>query len=141
MMLHNFHNHLSKINKIFKYAPYVTPPKRNLEDTLHAFIAKQESINNQTAQTMTDLKDTLAKFAFALNIHEKGKFHLQPQPNLKDHHSQSGTSGTQPMDQVKSVITLRSGKVVEKSNLEPCEDDDKSIPKGKEEVEPISCEE
>ncbi|XP_075480136.1 uncharacterized protein LOC142520868 [Primulina tabacum] len=44
------------------------------------------------------------------------------------------------MDQVKSVITLRSGKVVEKSILEPCEDDDKSTPKGKE-VEPITCEE
>ncbi|XP_073037779.1 uncharacterized protein [Primulina eburnea] len=89
---------------------------------------------------MTDLKDTLAKFASALNVHEKGKFPSQPLPNPKDHHTQIGTSGTQPMDQVKSVITLRSGKVVEKSILEPCEDDDKSTPKGKE-VEPITCEE
>ncbi|XP_073304121.1 uncharacterized protein [Primulina huaijiensis] len=62
---------------------------------------------------------------------EKGKFSSQPLPNPKDHHSQTGTSGTQPMDQVKSVITLRSGKVVEKSILEPCEDDDKSTPKGR----------
>ncbi|XP_075483643.1 uncharacterized protein LOC142523798 [Primulina tabacum] len=54
---------------------------------------------------------------------EKGKFPSQSLPNPKDHHSQTGTSGTQPMDQVKSVITLRSGKVVEKSILEPCEDD------------------
>ena len=28
------------------------------------------------------------------------------------------------MDQVKSVITLRSGKVIEKPILEPCEKDD-----------------
>ncbi|XP_073049540.1 uncharacterized protein [Primulina eburnea] len=54
---------------------------------------------------------------------EKGKFPSQPLPNPKDHHTQTGTSGTQPMDQVKSVITLRSGNVVEKSILEPCEDD------------------
>ncbi|XP_073034719.1 uncharacterized protein [Primulina eburnea] len=51
------------------------------------------------------------------------KFPSQPLPNPKDHHSQTGTSGTQPVDQVKSVITLRSGKVVEKSILEHCEDD------------------
>jgi hypothetical protein len=46
-----------------KYAPpYVPPPRRNLEETLHAFIEKQETINTQLAQTMTDFKDTLAKF-------------------------------------------------------------------------------
>ncbi|XP_073024280.1 uncharacterized protein [Primulina eburnea] len=132
--------HFQNQQNFQNYAPYVPPPKRNLEDTLNSFIAKQESINTQTAQTMTDLKDTLAKFASALNVHEKGKFPSQPLPNPKDHHSQTGTSETQPMDQVKSVITLRSGKVVEKSILEPCEDDDKSTPKGKE-VEPITCEE
>ncbi|XP_073290374.1 uncharacterized protein [Primulina huaijiensis] len=132
--------HFQNQQNFQNYAPYVPPPKRNLEDILNSFIAKQESINTQTAQTMTDLKDTLAKFASALNVHEKGKFPSQPLPNPKDHHSQTGTSGTQPMDQVKSVITLRSGKVVEKSILEPCEDDDKSTPKGKE-VEPITCEE
>jgi len=39
------------------------------------------------------------------------------------------------MDQVKSVITLRSGKVIEKPTLEPCERDDESISEGKEGVE------
>jgi hypothetical protein len=39
------------------------------------------------------------------------------------------------MDQAKSVITLRSGKVIEKPILEPCEKDDESISKGKEGVE------
>jgi hypothetical protein len=46
-----------------RYAPpYVPPPRRNLEETLHAFIEKQETINTQLAQTMTDFKDTFAKF-------------------------------------------------------------------------------
>jgi hypothetical protein len=39
------------------------------------------------------------------------------------------------MDQVKSVITLRSGKVIEKLILEPYEKDDELICEGKEGVE------
>ena len=45
------------------------------------------------------------------------------------------------MDQVKSVITLSSGKVIEKPTLEPCEKDDESISEGKEGVESEHCEE
>jgi hypothetical protein len=45
------------------------------------------------------------------------------------------------MDQVKSVITLRSGKVIEKLTLKPCEKDDESISKGKEGVESKHCKE
>jgi hypothetical protein len=46
---------------------------------LHAFIEKQEAINTQLAQNMTDIKDTLAKFTSALSFQEKGKFPSQPQ--------------------------------------------------------------
>jgi GGDEF domain-containing protein len=50
---HNFQNS-------HRYAPpYVPPPRRNLEETLHAFIEKQETINTQLAQTMIDFKDIL----------------------------------------------------------------------------------
>jgi len=45
------------------------------------------------------------------------------------------------MDQVKSVITLRSGKVIEKPTFEPCEKDDESISEGKEGVESEYCKE
>jgi len=45
------------------------------------------------------------------------------------------------MDQVKSVITLRSGKVIEKPTLEPCEKDDELIFEGKEEIESEHCKE
>jgi hypothetical protein len=49
---------------------------------LHAFIIeKQETINTQNAQTMTDLKDNLVKFTSALSFQEKGKFPSQPQQN------------------------------------------------------------
>jgi hypothetical protein len=45
------------------------------------------------------------------------------------------------MDQVKSVITLCSGKVIEKTILERCEKDDESISEGKERVESEHCKE
>jgi len=45
------------------------------------------------------------------------------------------------MDQVKLVITLRSGKVIEKPTLEPCEKDDELIFKGKEGVKFEHCKE
>jgi hypothetical protein len=41
---------------------------RKHEETLHAFIKKQEIINTQLAQSMTDFKDTLAKFTSAFNF-------------------------------------------------------------------------
>jgi len=65
---HNFQNSHG-------YAPpYAPPHRRNLEETLHAFIEKQETINTQNDQTMADLKDTFAKFTSALSFQEKGKF-------------------------------------------------------------------
>jgi hypothetical protein len=45
---------------------------------LHVFIEKQETINTQHAQSMTDFKDTLAKFTCALSFQEQGKFSSQP---------------------------------------------------------------
>jgi hypothetical protein len=109
---------------------------------LHAFIEKQETINTQLVQSMTNFKDTLAKFTSALNFQEKGKFSSQPQQNPNGQYNANvSSSGRQHMDQVKSVITLRSGKVIEKPTLEPCEKDDESIFEGKEGVESEHCKE
>jgi hypothetical protein len=49
----------------------------NLEETLHAFIEKPESINTKNSQTMINLKDTLTKFTSAFIFQEKGKFSSQ----------------------------------------------------------------
>jgi len=119
---HNFQNSHG-------YAPLSVPPhRRNLKETLHAFIEKQETINTQLAQSMTDFKDTLAKFASALSFQKKGKFPSQPQQNPKgQYNANASSSRSQHMDQVKLVITLRSGKVIEKPILKPCEKDDELI--------------
>jgi len=85
---------------------------------------------------MADLKDALAKFTFALSFQEKGKFQSQPQQNPKgQYNANASSSESQHMDQAKSVITLYSGKVIEKPILEPCEKDDELISEGKEGVE------
>ena len=91
---------------------------------------------------MIGLKETLARFKFALNFEEKGKLLYQPQQNSKVQYNLSmGNSRSQQMDQVKSVITLRSGKGIEKPILEPYEKDDELISKGKEEVKLEHCKE
>jgi hypothetical protein len=85
---------------------------------------------------MTNFKDTLVKFTSALNFQEKCKFSSQPQQNPKgQYNSNASNSRNQHMDQVKSVTSLRSGKVIEKLILEPCEKDDELISEGKEGVE------
>jgi hypothetical protein len=64
---------------------------------------------------MTYFKDTLAKLTSAFSFQEKGKFPSQPQQNPKGQYNvNASSSGSQHMDQAKSVITLRSGKVIEK---------------------------
>jgi len=109
---------------------------------LHAFIEKQETTNTQNAQTKADLKDTLGKFTSALSFQEKGKFPSQPQQNPRgQYNANASSSGSQHMNQVKLVTTLRSGKVIEKPTLEPCEKDDESISEGKEGVESEHCKE
>ena len=63
---------------------------------------------------MIDFKDTLAKLTSSLNFQEKGKFPSQPQQNPKgQYNANASSSGSQHMDQFKSIITLRSGKVIE----------------------------
>jgi hypothetical protein len=102
----------------------------------------QETINTQLAQSMINFKDTLAKFTSALSFQEKGKFPSQPQQNPKGQYNAIASSfGSQHIDQVKSVITLRNGKVIEKLILESYEKDDESISEGKEGVESEHCKE
>jgi len=86
---------------------------------------------------MADLKDALAKFTSALSFQEKGKFPSQPQQNPKgQYNANASSSESQHMDQVKLIVTLRSGKVIEKPIHEPCQKNDELIFEGKERVEP-----
>ena len=91
---------------------------------------------------MTDFKDILAKLTSALSFQEKRKFPSQPQQKPKGQYNANASSfGSQHMDQVQSVITLHSCKVIEKPIFKPCEKDDESISEGKEGVEFEHCKE
>ncbi|KAH9679686.1 hypothetical protein KPL71_026227 [Citrus sinensis] len=94
-------------------------------------------------QTLTNLTEAISKLTYALTIHEKGKFLAQPESNPKSQqHPQIGNSGNQNMSQVKSVITLHGGKVVEKHIVDPREISKDSISENREEsVEPLNHEE
>ena len=72
--------------------PYAPPSRRNLEETLHAFMEKQETINTQLAQSMTNFKDTLAKLTSALSFQENDKFPCQPQQNPKEKYNVNASS-------------------------------------------------
>jgi len=144
--MHKLHSHCFKQTIISKnshgYAPlYAPPPRRNLEETLNAFIEKQETINTQLAQSMTDFKDTLAKFTSALCFQERGKFHLN--------HSKIQRGNTMQMQVVPKANTwIKSNQsslfaVVRllKNSFLTCEKDDELIFEGKEEVESEHCKE
>jgi hypothetical protein len=73
----------------------------------------------------------------------KVSFHLNHSkiPRGKQYNANASNSRSQYMDQVKLVISLRSGKVIEKPIIEPCEKDDELISEGKEVVEYEHCKE
>ena len=85
-------------------------------------------------QTLTNLAETISKLTSALTMHEKGKFLAQPKANPKSQqHPQMENSRNQNMSQVKSVITLRGGKVAEKYIVDPRETSKDSISENRKE--------
>uniref|UniRef100_A0A2N9IGG3 Reverse transcriptase domain-containing protein n=1 Tax=Fagus sylvatica TaxID=28930 RepID=A0A2N9IGG3_FAGSY len=98
------------------FVTYNPPHKRTLEDTLQTFMQGQSTINSQTSQAINDIRSTLTKLTTSLSTQEKGKFSAQPQPNPQGQFGVIGSSdlGTQH-EHVKSITTLRSGKVIDKT--------------------------
>ena len=88
-------------------------------------------------QTLTNLTDKLIS---AFTMHEKGKFFTQPESSPKSQQNpQLGNSGNQNMSQVKWIISLRGGKVIEKHILDPHEISKESISDSKKEfVKPLT---
>ncbi|XP_024033544.1 uncharacterized protein LOC112095670 [Citrus clementina] len=111
---------------------------------ISCYVCDSTDHSTQESPTLPALKEkTISKLTSALTIHEKGKFPAQPESNPKSQqHPHIGNSGNQNMSQIKSVITLRGGKVVEKHIVDPRETSKDSISENKEEsVEPLNHEE
>ena len=60
----------------FSKLPELPTTSKTLKDTLHSFIEKKESINNQTMQTLINLTETLSKLTQPLSCMKKISFLL-----------------------------------------------------------------
>ena len=106
----------------------------NLSKVVGNFVEEQKGINVQLAQRIDTVESTLNKridglemnlnqkidnlqFSIAninklLEVQERGRFPSQTLPNPKGVHEE-GSSNNSRMDEVKAIITLRSGKEVD----------------------------
>ncbi|XP_058211444.1 uncharacterized protein LOC131323609 [Rhododendron vialii] len=88
--------------------------KRSLEEIMSSFMQSQTSLNEQTTQTLGEIKNQMVKLTNTVGIlqQEKGKLPTQPQANPNGTHFLGSSSVPSP-EQAKSIITLRSGKEID----------------------------
>ena len=80
-----------------------------VESTLNKIIDGLESSLNQK---IDNLQYSITRITNLLEVQEKGRFPSQTLPNPKGVH-EIGSSSNSRMDEVKAIITLRSGKEIE----------------------------
>ena len=86
-----------------------------VENTLNKRIDGLESNLNQK---MDNLQYSITKINKLLEVQERGRFPSQTLPNPKGIH-EVGSSNNSGMDEVKAIITLRSGKEVDQPMPKP----------------------
>ena len=90
-----------------------------VESTLNK---KIENLQYDIAQKFDNLQYSISRLTNQQQVQEKGKFPSQTQPNPRGVHELSSSSEPPPrMDEVKAVITLRSGKEAEQPLHKPAE--------------------
>ena len=90
-----------------------------VESTLNKNI---ENLQSNLAQKFDNLQYSISRLTNQQQVQEKGKFPSQTQPNPKGVHELSSSSEPPSrIDEVKAVITLRSGKEVEQPVPKPAE--------------------
>ena len=100
--------------------PKKTRKLKQKENTLNR---KIESLQSKIAQKVGNLQYSIFRLTNQQQVQEKGKFPSQTHPNLKGVHEVTCSSEPTPtMDEVKTVITLRSGKQVDQPVPTPAED-------------------
>ena len=80
-----------------------------MESTLNKIIDGLESSLNQK---IDNLQYSITRITNLLEVQKKGRFPSQTLPNPKGVH-EIGSSSNSRMDEVKAIITLRSGKEIE----------------------------
>ena len=120
----------------------------NLSKVVGNFVEEQKGINVQLAQRIDTVESTLnkridglesnlnqiidnlqysvTKINKLLEVQERGRFPSQALPNPKGIH-EVGSSSNSGMDEVKAIITLRSGKEVDQPMPKPVEETRKEV--------------
>ena len=84
-------------------------------DTVESMLNKRiDGLESSLNQKMDNLQYTVTRITNLLEVQEKGRFPSQTLPNPKGVHEISSSSNSR-MDEVKAIITLRSGKEIEQS--------------------------
>ena len=79
-----------------------------------------DGFQNDIAQKINNLQYSISRLTNQQQVHEKRKFPSQTQQNPKGIHQVASTSEAAPkMDEVKTIITMRSGKKVDKPISKP----------------------
>ena len=78
-------------------------------------------LNVQTNQKIDNLQYSITKINKLLEVHERGRFPSQTVPNPKGIY-EVGSSNNSGMDEVKAIITLRSGREVDQPMPKPVEE-------------------
>ena len=93
-------------------------------DTVESTMNKRiDGFHNEIAQKFDNLQYSISRLTNQHQVQEKGKFPSQTQQNPRGVHEIAELSEAAPkMDEVKAVITLRSGKKVEQPMPKPLDE-------------------
>ena len=92
-----------------------------VESTLNK---KMDNLQTEISQKYDNLQYSISRLTNQQQVQEKGKLPSQTLPNPRGLHEVSSSSELNPkMDEVKAIITLRSGKELKQPVPKPTEED------------------
>ena len=96
-------------------------------DTVESTLNKRiDGLESNLNQKIDNLQYSINKINKLLEVQERGRFPSQTLPNPKGIH-EVGSSSNSGMDEVKAIITLRSGKEVDQPMPNPVEETRKGV--------------
>ena len=98
----------------------LTQKINTVESTLNIIMG---GLQNELAQKTDNLQYSITRLTNQQQVQQKGKFPSKTQPNPSGIHEIASANEPAPiMDEVKAIITLRSGKKVEQPVPKPVEE-------------------